>query len=203
MTRAFLVVLAVLALVSASACGGEDPVPASPNWVDDVEPILRGNCFHCHGAGPRPDADAGRWDIFDSTTQDRFGALASGLDPVAKARRVVIYGRASANMPPMPPLPATRLSARDLDVLKNWSELETAQRGKRTPNSLPTAAWLTKGVSYLVTDGDHEQVLGKLTCGADEEHIRHSGAHKLPSNFKPPCIVDLHDGQDATRARLE
>ena len=37
--------LAALVVAGAVACESEPPVPTRPTWVNDVEPILRGNCF--------------------------------------------------------------------------------------------------------------------------------------------------------------
>src|SRR4051812_24918233 len=64
---------ALLTAIAASACGTEDPVPANPTYVDDVEPILRGNCFNCHGVNASPlMARTKRWDI---CSLDAFAAV--------------------------------------------------------------------------------------------------------------------------------
>jgi hypothetical protein len=65
MRSALRLSFAMLAL-SLLGCGAEAPVPDKPTWADDVLPILRANCFHCHG----PVAHAvkygsTRWDVYD------------------------------------------------------------------------------------------------------------------------------------------
>jgi hypothetical protein len=199
------------ALVALAGCGEIEPPPtARPTWVADVEPILRGNCFHCHGAGPQPDG-AARWD-FQNPDQAR-----TTLDPEGKLVDLKTIGSAQANvalwagspaystpgMPTfMPPPPSPPLTPAQGTVLKNW--LATmAPRGMRFNNRKPTVNWFSRPTVILVADADGEQVLGKVTCGAAEAAISHSGLTRLPEGWMPPCTITLFDGQDLVAFRLE
>jgi hypothetical protein len=103
----------------------------------------------------------------------------------------------------MPPPPATRLSQRDIDVLRRWGETG-APRGVRVANHLPTASWLNKPTTIVIADEDREQVLGKLVCaGGIEQPLLSSGAHTLKAGTQPPCLASLSDGQDGVAVLLE
>lgn len=196
-------------LLAFAACGEIEPPPrAQPTWVDDVEPILRGNCFHCHGAGPQPEGDA-RWDF-----QNPDDARAK-LDPEGKLADLKTIGSAQANvmiwvtptystpgLPTfMPPPPAPPLTPRENTVLRNWVAT-MAPRGMRRNNRQPIVEWYTRPTIIVVADGDGEQVLGKITCGAAEAGISHSGVTRLPDGWAPPCTVTLFDGQDLVAYNL-
>lgn len=202
-----------------AACREEAPVPANPTWVDDVEPILRANCFHCHGGGDRP-MGTQRWDFFyeamDPPPGSPLGTVGEPLEPrvaelnIPPALRPIATRTALANwkiftLPTMgddirmPPPPALRLSDRDLAVLKAF----TGVRGMRAGNQAPTAVWRKQGMVFEVRDGDREQVLGKLVCGAMEWPILRTGAHNLPAGATLPCTAWLFDGQDTARVTLQ
>jgi hypothetical protein len=205
-------------LLPVAACGGPDSIPKEPTWVDDVEPILRAHCFHCHGPGQpdaqgeivRADPDAFRWDIYDKSVQAApFGLEEEfdGQDWVGNLLEMDGYFTAGEKER-MPPAPARRLSQRDINVLKRWKKRafgkEPPPRGVRMPNHKPTASWLDKPTRIVVTDGDYETVLGKLVCaGGKEQLLRQSGAHVLMPGIQPPCTATLHDGQDMVTVMLE
>jgi hypothetical protein len=73
----------------------------------------------------------------------------------------------------------------------------------RAGNQVPTAVWRQQGMVFEVRDGDREQVLGKLVCGAMEWPILRTGAHKLPDGATLPCTAWLFDGQDTARVPLQ
>lgn len=177
-----------------------DPVPAQPTWVEHVEPILRGNCFHCHG-GAAPQGDVGRWDVYDKLDPQlaRIGNFAdsmiSGKDP---AHFIAIRGFVDPGIDEarrMPPAPATRLTQRDLLILDGW---RTAgfPRGQRQPNRVPTIRWLDPPSFFVVNDEDREQVLGRIDCQGGQMLLPRSGAFILPDDLAPPCSAILYDGQD-------
>jgi hypothetical protein len=177
-----------------------DPVPTVPTWVDDVEPILRGNCFHCHGTRP-VHQDAARWDFYDrgdprlSGIGDFSDHLISGRDP---AHFMAILGLVDPTMSEgrrMPPPPAVRLTDRDRAVLDAWRDTGF-QRGARPYNRAPTISWWPAPPRLLVQDGDEEQVLGKLTCDGGHLLLPRSGIFDLPGGLQPPCSAVLFDGQD-------
>jgi hypothetical protein len=207
-----LTVLAVLA-----GCGGEDPIPAQPTWVD-VEPILRANCFHCHGAvQQRLAPTAFRWDTFakaeamkalqlddlgdkDNPILDAPVGIATFLSPdtmePGKPKVTNFFGAAF-----MPPPPGDPLSERDLAVLRAWAP--RYPKGTRASNQKPTAAWLTRPTLFEVSDGDHEPVLGKLTCGTIVTPLPRGGGWNLPAGSRLPCTVALYDGWDTVTTTLE
>lgn len=206
LTRMALVLVGAAGL---AACEGEAPVPASPTWVDDVEPILRGSCFHCHGAGARPDM-ANRWDVYDpaapsiTETGVKVPPEITAAGTTVRALQFWALTMDHKSEGRMPPPPADPLPARDVEVLKRWAAAQPMPgRGTRRFNGKPAAAWLNIGKTFEVYDPDGEQVLGKITCGATSADLLRSGAHALPMGATPPCTLALSDGQDKVNVELK
>ncbi len=220
-TRFFL----FAALLAPLGCGAEDPVPAKPTWVDDVEPILRGNCLHCHGSGAAKTGGAIRFDLYDASdaAYAEFKISEGMMDTLATTG--IIGGKPFAMMfvgkvtdiklaSRMPPPPATALSERDIQVLKAWAKTG-AVRGKRLANHKPYARLLAEPadasgafvVSLDVIDDDYEQVIGKATVNGTDVLITGAGAQKLKfpalGNGDPGVTVVLFDGQDRTQKTLK
>ena len=197
-TASLAVLLVGLAL---SGCGAEAPVPSAPTWVDDVEPILRGNCFSCHGAGKRS-MDAHRWDFFFAMDDPTLGQIPVPKDLVETRVQAIKWPTwlTLTTGDFMPPPPATRLSDRDVEVFRRFSL--DPRRGTRVGNHKPAVAWFPRAPRILVSDGDHEQVLGKLTCGGVEVPIDHTGAQTLPDGVGTSCTGTLTDGQDVVTVNL-
>ena len=213
----------VLLLLALAGCEEVAGVPARPTWVDDVEPILRGNCFHCHGSSADMARGTRRWDFAFADNDPKLAAIGdfsvlygtTPAMPIAPAlsltgdagmTQIILMGAFASskelNMR-MPPPPATALSARELKILENWGATGR-ERGVRNPNARPTAAWLNKGQKlFVVSDADREQVLGKIACAGREELLIRSGAHSLPDGTSPPCMVTLYDGQDTNTVQLD
>jgi hypothetical protein len=197
------------AALLGAACESEPPAPAMPTWVDDVEPIVHGNCFHCHGSN-HIDPTALRWDFYELNAM----ATGFGIDPaefavvppgLPGARSHVILWIPYINLTNdgrMPPPPGPPLRPREIQVIKNWMAAGTP-RGMRANNNKPSAAWLARPSTINVADADGEQVLGKVTCaGMASAPILHSGVTKLPDGWTPPCTLDLYDGQDLVTVNL-
>jgi hypothetical protein len=210
----------VVALV-VGACGVERPAPEEPTWVDDVQPILQANCFHCHGASFDSKEGRYRWDVYDlsdaryqqvgfmvveETTPDSVSTIPVrtflGASDAGHYRIILDFVSADANEDiRMPPPPASRLSARDVAVLRNWStEAQKFQSGNHQPNHPPEIAWLEPGRSVVVSDADGDQVLGRLECGGQPVLLPRSGGHELPPGVVAPCTGALFDGWDAITA---
>jgi hypothetical protein len=202
-------------LVSATmamSCGGPDPVPDKPTWVD-VQPVMRGNCFGCHGA-ERASLLAGRLDFYYDPADARLRDIAVGdVDNYMKGIGFLIAGGAKGDptiaafigpgaSDPMPPPPAS-MSDHDLQIIRKWADPVAGKpQGTRTPNHRPAAAWGTTLVNILVTDEDREQVLGKLTCNGVETPLTHTGLTVLPAGLRAPCTAALFDGWEVVKVNL-
>jgi hypothetical protein len=207
---------AFVVVAGALGCGGQTPAPDRPTWVHDVAPLLRANCFQCHG----PSADYARfgtvrWDVYD-LGDPRYAALgfSAAPDPSTGLRTFVgasdkshfltipIWtSPAASDDGRMPPAPATRLSARDLQVLENWQKTGF-DKGTHDPNHRPTISWLPTPRMFQVLDEDQDQVLGKLDCGGQAVSIPRSGGFILPEGVNPPCTGTLFDGFDEAAVDL-
>jgi hypothetical protein len=126
------VALAALALV-----GCEKPVPATPTYTHDVQPILEAHCARCHGAGgtlnidarslestsPPPNGFLNQYDDKVDCTPD--ANMHYPLTCVGGARYEAETGNIYAFIhglaqPRMPLAPAAPLDDWELAVLDNW-----------------------------------------------------------------------------------
>ena len=209
MARVLIGACVILGLV---ACQGEAPPPDLPTWVDDVEPLLRGNCYQCHGVS----ADLAnyrtvRWDVYD--LRDPHYVAMGFYDPESPPdnflgarqgdhfRLVLDYVQSADPARRMPPRPASPLDARALAVLKSWSDTGFAQ-GAHAPNHPPTIRWREPPLVFEVEDADRDQVLGRLDCGGTLVPVLHSGASALSPGARPPCAGTLFDGFDEAAVTL-
>jgi hypothetical protein len=207
MIRLVSLLLAGALAVGSLGCSA-DPVPANPTWVEHVAPILRGNCFNCHGAGPRP-MGASRWDVFDHTAEpmrdlgpftDMIGASTAGYP-----NKFLTYVKATDNTR-MPPEPALRLPDRDIEVLENWAK--NPVRGMRAKNARPTLQLLSsyrvgpeQQLTFIVDDADYDEVLGRVSIDDLWRPITRTGAQTHVFNVEElapgsPITIKLSDGQD-------
>jgi hypothetical protein len=199
----------LFAVAGSIGCGTEAPAPDKPTWADDVMPILQANCFHCHGPVANQKWATNRWDVYD-LSDPTYADLGFGpvTDPNTMVRTFVgvkdsvhwltvpIYvSPESTDDARMPPPPANRLSARDVQVLVNFGKTGFTP-GSHSPNHKPAITWLEKNKTFAVTDEDGDQVLGKLDCGGTEVPIPFAGRHTLPSDATGPCTGSLYDGWD-------
>jgi hypothetical protein len=204
-------ILAGTALTALGACTAEAPVPAKPTWVD-VEPILRGNCFHCHGGGGRPTNDAAapagalRWDFYDPSeaTQATMGTFDT---TAAKVHILIFLSPDTSPTTPnlfgynyMPPPPGDKLTDREMQVLKGWAA-SGYPKGTRTNNHRPTVVWLDKPNSIEVVDDDLDPVLGTLTCGSTTIILVRSGGWPM-NGMTAPCTAKLYDGFESNTVTL-
>lgn len=198
--------LAILA-VPPTGCGGDTAVPARPTWVEHVEPLLRGSCFHCHGAGGRP-SGALRWDVFDVAAPTvravgAFGGIVSANDPGHFA--VILSLARLSTESRMPPPPALPLTARDLELLERWRD-NGFERGERRPNRKPEVRIVSRDESRVileVSDADRDQVLGRVVANREERLIDRTGAHVLDLGATAgPLEVTLTDGQEQVSTTL-
>jgi hypothetical protein len=195
-----------------AACDAPE-VPAQPTWAD-VEPILRGNCTHCHGATAARDASGFRFDLFelsDSVCGDAAKAMpaesmAHGLAPlIASAVTPGMGGRAR-----MPPAPAPALEDWQRETILRWADAPTLgqpPRNDRRPQlrfgaDASFAADQALELTVLVDDPDGESVVGVIEIGDQTLQLDGPGSFRLhldtsmwaPASY--PAHAVLCDGWD-------
>lgn len=160
------------------ACDGAPTVPEEPTWAD-VEPILRAQCNHCHGASARKTGSAGalvyRFDFYDMTDAV-CGEAAQALDggpTMARGWAPLIRSSVSAKnggRSRMPPAPANPLADWERKTLVRWADQPFPSRGgpranNRRPQiriSAPKVANTRLAFAAVVDDADGESVVGVL-----------------------------------------
>jgi hypothetical protein len=137
--RTLIVLLALLAPTGLGACS--PPVPASPSYAADVQPIFVAHCTRCHGAGDMLQADPPVTDPLTKGAplqgylghfEDRGDCTPAdgGSVPTAPTcmRGAAYYGMGSMVgyalwntwFPRMPPPPAAALNNFERDVILKW-----------------------------------------------------------------------------------
>jgi mono/diheme cytochrome c family protein len=133
-SRISLVIAAVLA-----SCA--EPVPDTPTWFADVQPIVGANCARCHGAIPENEMIAGfrldRYVAGDANTLDAYDY-----------RESIVRHAVDGVAPVMPP--AAGLSDRQREILERWV-LADAPKGTRA-NAVPTAVLVAPAVPPAEVD---------------------------------------------------
>jgi hypothetical protein len=129
MTRSALIAASLLG-ATTWACEPAPSAPLNPTWAD-VEPILRGECNHCHGGSARTTGALGnavyRFDFYD-TTPDVCGEAMVAMDVPALARAAAPLIRSDVTAmpgvprPKMPPAPAAVLQDWQQQTLQRWAE---------------------------------------------------------------------------------
>jgi hypothetical protein len=187
----------VLAL--AGACSGPPPVPEHPTWAD-VEPILRGQCNHCHGASAEATGSTAginglvggavyRLDFFD-VSDGSCGDAAAAVGPATAARNAASLMRESVasvngNRPRMPPAPAPVLSQWEREVIDRWTRMAPPAKGgppwtNRMPRlqvyNLPAAADDLMRFTVIASDPDDDPVIGVINAGGALVKLDRSGS---------------------------
>jgi hypothetical protein len=174
-------------VVFAAATCGSDEAPESPTWAQ-VEPILRAECGHCHGASASVTGAGFRFDFYDMTSAicgDAAAVLADvGLaqalsDSIARA-----ITSADPNVRPiMPPLPAPYLSEKEWLTILRWTA--SPMKGDKPENN--HAPWIsvagtsataddTLDVNVVVHDPEGDPVVGVVRVGGQVGRMDRSGA---------------------------
>jgi hypothetical protein len=226
-----LAVATLAGALGAGACIMKDP-PATPTWAEDVQPLLLGNCFHCHGAEVGFDKDGmairshgtpegARYDIYDPMEYvDAVGDIEAinrlGVVPTRSPAIAGILVQLVKSKDPherMPPPPGLPLSDYEIQVLDNWLKAK-APKGTRPDNSAPRAVLAGKPaargpdlvVTFDVLDDDGDQVLGRIEGGTGKPQvISRSGRHTftLPGAAGTTPRVSLSDGWKKVDADLK
>jgi hypothetical protein len=177
-------------LLVSIACQAPPQAPEHPTWAD-VQPILQGQCNHCHGATARTTGSIGaatyRFDFFD--VDDAVcgeAAVAMELPALASASAKLIktditpptYGR-----PRMPPAPAEVLHDWELETISRWADQPVKgppPPGNRRPriqvNRLESTA-VQGQLSFIATvdDPDADSVIGVIQIGDRVFKMDHPG----------------------------
>jgi hypothetical protein len=224
--------LLLLASMSVLACGTEEPAPDQPTWADDVLPILRANCFSCHG----PTANYKkyqnkRWDVYErgdpnatppttyvrlgfgNVTEDipdNKGMLIATVTEFGAKDNALLFSAYIENTDEkirMPPPPATRLSPQAIQTIKNWVSKDNPNAlalGTHHPNHKAAITWLDKRARLVaVTDEDGDTVVGKLDCGGTPVSFDHAGSFTIAADATLPCTGTLYDGFAETAVNLK
>jgi hypothetical protein len=189
---------ALLGALALGGCAGDPSVPEHPTWAD-VQPIIRGECSHCHGATATTTGAAYRLDFYDMTADvcgEAARALPGGILAATAASLIAadVMPPADGTQARMPPAPAPGLHAWERDTLARWA----AQPVKGPPpdgNHAPTiqVTGLPRMVneslrfSALLEDADGDAVVGVLKAGATLFAMPSSGsfAVDIPSQGWP------------------
>jgi hypothetical protein len=195
-----------LALALAGACSGPPPVPEQPTWAD-VEPILRGQCNHCHGATAETTGSmaaltgaAGgtvyRMDFFDSN-DGACGAAAEAISPGASASALASLIQQSVasvndNRPRMPPSPAPLLSQWEREVIDRWTHGSPVAKGGNPWNRMPRLqvygfpATADDKVTFTVilSDPDEDPVIGVINAGGKVTRLDRAGLFTINLDTK-------------------
>ncbi|MBK9037165.1 MAG: hypothetical protein IPL61_38960 [Myxococcales bacterium] len=184
MPRPRLALALVVTSLGGGACG--EPVPTTPTWFADVQPIVLANCGRCHGPMPSDPRLIG-------IRLDRYVALDDATLDAWDYRDAIVTQAAIREAPVMPP--AYELTERQRDVLAAWAATG-AVKGTRA-NQDPTATLteplpaqvdqaLTIGLRADDADGDGLLVaigVRDLVTG-DEQLV----AHGLPSGLATAAV---------------
>ena len=188
----------LLFTVLAGACAGAPDLPEHPTWAD-VEPILRGQCNHCHGATAETTGSAAaltgapgavyRLDFFD-INDGACGEAAMAISPASVARSVATQMRESVasvngNRPRMPPAPAPLLSQWEREVIDRWTRMPPPAKGgapwsNRMPRlqvfSFPRTADDSLKFSAILSDPDDDPVIGVINAAGAMVKLDRAGS---------------------------
>jgi len=178
----------LIGATTTAGCGEERQSPEEPTWRD-VEPILRGQCSHCHGATASTTGAGFRFDFYEMT-KETCGEAASALGvdaPMARSLAPQIARAITSDYPSvrpsMPPLPAEYLDEWEWQTILRWAASPT--RGVRsaanTPpnivvNVLSPRADKFMDVAVSLEDRDGDPVVGVLLIGDQQFRMDRGGS---------------------------
>jgi hypothetical protein len=161
----------------ALGCEPQPAAPVNPTWAD-VEPILRGECNHCHGgSAPTTGSVAGavyRFDFYDLSPEVCGEAMAA-MDVPSLARGAASLIRTDVTPPPgvprprMPPAPATVLEDWQRETLQRWADRPVkgpAPADNRAPRlevrRFPASANQQLSFVAVLSDPDGQSAIGVI-----------------------------------------
>ncbi|MBB75819.1 MAG: hypothetical protein CMJ75_15035 [Planctomycetaceae bacterium] len=177
------------------------PTAAEIDFQRDVRPILAEHCYQCHGvdverrqAGLRLDVRAGA-----------IGLLPSGMRAISPGRvgRSSLLSRIRATDPElrMPPLPADRLSAAQMDMLQRWIEsgaVYSSHWAFKTPvrSALPTVKhrnWIKNPIDTFVLQRLQQQGMRPSRSASRRQLLRRIS---LVTRGFPPQPEEMQEFDD-------
>ena len=159
----------LVAAVLLVGCIGTPEVPRDPTW-SDVEPILRGQCNHCHGSTATTTGLGYRFEFFDmDPTVCGDAALALPTSALAGVSALLmatdIVPAEGAPRARMPPIPARELADWERLTIQRWAA--NPVKGPPPPgNHLPTMQ-----VTELPATVDTRLRFGVVLADADGQAI--------------------------------
>ena len=178
--------------LAVGACAGPPDVPLHPTW-SDVEPILQGECNHCHGATARMTGALGpaayRFDFYD-VTDAVCGEAAAAMDFTALAAASASLIKADVTphgvRAKMPPAPGPSLHDWERETLQRWADDPVKgppPPGNRAPsirvNHLPQAVSGRLAFIATVDDADADSVVGVIKFGPMIYKMDHPGSYAV------------------------
>lgn len=216
--RTGIVFVGALALLG---CRGAPEVPAHPTW-SNVQPILAGECAHCHGSTARITGAGARLDFYE-LTPEVCGDAALAVTPGAPMARFYATGGAlwkelsttadrPDQRPRMPPPPAPYLAEWEWQTIQTWLR-DGAPKGAMPTGNLPPRITLTLtpgvandrlAVDALVEDQDGDAAVGLVRIGDFTLNVDRTGTFSTvvntsawPTGERPVSAV-LCDGWSST-----
>ena len=160
-------VAAALAAAALSACAPE--VPENPTWLQDVRPIVLGNCVRCHTPPPIEGApDNVRFDKYED--EDRDGSGSADMYGAGSEAMIMAVRVEAEEMPPEFPL-----LPRQIDVIAAWAEAGAPKGEPVEGNRAPTMELIGDFeqdddlvvVDYRIDDADSDLVTGRVEADPD------------------------------------
>jgi hypothetical protein len=180
----------MLAVLAVGACQGTPEAPAHPTWAD-VQPILEGNCNHCHGSTAATTGSQGpiayRFDFFDMN-DDVCGVAAQAMTApaLAAASASLMKADLSGGRPKMPPAPASPLHDWERDTILRWAAQPVKgppppanRRPRIRVTDLPASVSARLKFFAVVDDPDGDSVVGVVQFGDATFAMDHPGSYAV------------------------
>jgi hypothetical protein len=193
--------VAAIALAGGLACIPE--APENPTWAN-VQPILAGQCTHCHGAnadrlGAERTGGGLRFDFYDMKVDDDMPMGVCGeATSVLGAGKNLAFDHAGDiwesitttddlpnARPAMPPPPAPYLADWEWRTLQRWVD-GGAMKGELPPSNRPPRFRLyhdsgpadqTLDITAVIEDPDGDPIVGVLMFGDARLNMDRGGAY--------------------------
>jgi hypothetical protein len=182
--------LPILCALAVLACQGPPEAPLHPTWAD-VQPILAGNCNHCHGSTADKTGSIGsaiyRFDFFDMN-DDVCGdaARAMPVPALAAASASAMKLDLRGGRPKMPPAPADPLHDWERDTILRWADAPVKgpppadnRRPRIRVSSLPSSVTNKLAFFAVVEDSDGDSVVGVIQFGNATFQMDHPGSYAV------------------------